>query len=658
MIAHQAFASLVIALTVVGFFGATPALADDRPNILWITCEDISPHLGCYGDKYAVTPNLDRLASQGIRFIHAFAPIGVCAPSRSSLITGMYAPSIGTHHMRCQGRLPPEVKCFPAYLREAGYYCTNNVKTDYNFPPPKGSWDESSAKAHYRHRKPGQPFFAVFNFTSCHESQIRLPDAAYRKRTADFTPAMRHDPAKAILPPYHPDTPEVRRDWARYADMITYMDGEAGRLLKQLEDDGLADQTIVFFFSDHGAGMPRSKRWLYDSSTRVPFIVRCPKRFADATWSPLSETRRRVSERLAHVIEPAYFNPGESTDRLVSFVDLAPTILSLCGVKIPPHMQGEAFLGTAAKPPRRYVYGFRDRMDERYDMVRSVRDQRYKYIRNYLPHLPWFHHQHVSYMYEMPTMRVWQRLADEGKLAGPQATFMAASKPMEELYDTAADPHELKNLADSPEHQEILQRLRSAHRAWQEEIIDMGLLPEADLRTRFGGEPEYTAVRRKPELFPLKRIAEAADLAGRRDPAALPRMLDMLKDADAAVRYWACVGLGALATPKGEGTSGLKDADRGEAAKRLTAALTDSTPAVRVAAADALCWHGGYEKAVPALAAALEHENAWVRLQAVNVLDRIDAHARPARAAVQRATTDADQYVVRVATHAMQALAE
>ncbi len=297
-------------------------------------------------------------------------------------------------------------------------------------------------------------------------------------------------------------------------------------------------------------------------------------------------------------------------------------------------------------------------MDERYDMLRSVRDRRYKYIRNYLPHLPWFHHQHISYMYEMPTMRVWQRLADAGKLSGPQAIFMARSKPTEELYDTEADPHELNNLASSAEHCETLQRLRKAHRDWQEEIIDLGLLPEADLRTRFGDEPEYTAVRRRPELFPLKRIAEAADLAGRRDETLLPRLLALLKDDDAAVRYWGCVGLGALATPIEGSPTTPKPEDIEAIALGLTSALADVASSVRVAAADALCWHGRYEKSLPALEAALKDANPWVRLQAANVLDRIDHHARPLLAHLRRATRDANEYVVRVATHAVAGLGD
>ena len=319
---------------IVTFLVATAGLAPvhgatnpDRPNILWITCEDISPNLGCFGDLYAVTPNLDRLATEGVRYTNAFAVIGVCAPARSTLITGMYAPSLGTHPMRCRGTLPDYVRCFPEYLRDAGYYCTNNVKTDYNFATPESAWDESSRQAHWRKRRAGQPFFSVFNFTSCHESQIRLPEEKYAERTADFTSRQRHDPALATIPPYHPDTPEVRRDWARYADMITYMDREVGALLAELDADGLADDTIVIFFSDHGAGMPRSKRWLYDSSLRVPMIVRFPKKY----------------QHLA----PG--EPGAITDRLVSFVDFAPTVLSLAGVLIADHMQGEPFLGEQAR---------------------------------------------------------------------------------------------------------------------------------------------------------------------------------------------------------------------------------------------------------------------------------------------------------------------
>ncbi len=619
---HQPWrAAFLSALVLTVLSGALAQGAGERPNILWITCEDISPNLGCYGDAYAVTPNLDRLARQGVRYTNAFATIGVCAPARSTIITGVYPPSIGTQHMRCEGNLPESIQCFTQYLRDAGYYCTNNVKTDYNFKYDKSAWDESSNKAHWRNRKDAsQPFFSVFNYTSCHESQIRLPENQYQKRTADFTAEERHDPSKAPIPPYHPDQPAVRKDWARYADMITYMDKQVAEILRQLEEDGLADDTIVIYYSDHGAGMPRSKRWLYDSSTRVPFIVRFPERYL--------------------ALAPA--QPGTTTDRLISFVDLAPTALSLAGVPIPDYMQGKAFLGDQQTEPRRYVYGFRDRMDERYDMLRSVYDGRYRYIRNYMPHLPWFHHQYISYMYEMPTMRVWQRLADAGKLSGPPAVFMALSKPTEELYDTQADPFEVKNLADSPEHQEVLQRLRKEHRRWMTEIVDLGLLPEPDLRTRFGDEPQYAAVRRDPSLYPFERIAAAADLANRRDPSSAPALADLLTDSDPAVRYWGAVGLGAL----GDAASATVGS--------LNTALNDESPTVRVAAADALCRMNRVGEALPTLTGSMKDENEWVRLMAINVLDRIDEAARPAYEVLDHAREDKNGYVVRVAEHALE----
>jgi uncharacterized sulfatase len=611
-------ATALLAVTAASDEGAR----ESRPNILWITCEDISPNLGCYGDAYAVTPNLDRLASQSVRFTHAFAPIGVCAPSRSCLITGMYPPSIGTYHMRCAGRLPDVVKCFPEYLRQAGYYCTNNVKTDYNFQHPPTAWDESSNRAHWRNRQPDQPFFAVFNFTSCHESQIRLSDAEYARRTGQFTPAEFHDPAKAAVPPYHPDAPEVRRDWARYADMITFMDKEAGRVLGQLDEDGLADDTIVFFFSDHGAGMPRSKRWLYDSSLRVPLVIRFPEKYAG-----LSPEK-----------------PGTTCDRMVSFVDFAPTVLSLAGVPIPKHLQGHAFLGAHAAASREYIYGFRDRMDERYDMIRAVRDRRFKYIRNYMPHLPYFHDQHLSYAWEMPTLRVWQQLAVAGKLSGPPAVFMARSKPMEELYDTEADPHEIHNLAASAEHRSALERLRREHRRWMAEIVDLGLMPEADLRTRFGERPEYEAVRQNRGIYPMARIAAAADLAGEMSPANVGKLVELLADSDPAVEYWAATGLGAL---------GRQASD---AADALAVTASKGPPLVRVAAADALGRIGLVDRALPVLLTGLSDTNEWVRLYAACALDRLDDRARPALDRLQASLADKNQYVVRVAEHAVMEL--
>ena len=469
-------AASVVVLAAVWMAGAigTPslhAIEVARPNILWITCEDISPDLGCYGDAYARTPNLDAFAKQGVRYTRVFSIAGVCAPSRSAIITGMYPTTIGTHHMRCKGVPPADVKCFPEYLRAAGYYCKNNVKTDYNFDAPITAWDESSRKAHWRNRRPGQPFFAVFNLTVTHESQIRCTPEEIARHMARVRPEDRHDPLEAVLPPYYPDTPIVRNDWARYCDLITAMDLQVADLLKQLDEDGLADSTIVFFYSDHGRGLPRAKRWLYDSGLHVPMIIRWP----DGAQA------------------------GTTSDELVSFVDLGPTVLSLAGVEVPAHMRGRPFLGKQKAEPREYVFAARDRMDETYDVIRAVRDKRYKYLRNFKPGRPYA--QYIDYMEKMPTMQELRRLNKAGELLGPQRLFFLPEKPPEELYDITVDPHEINNLAARPEHGEVLTRMRRVLADWMAETNDLGLIPEEELneRVRPGGQWSTTA---PPRIVP------------------------------------------------------------------------------------------------------------------------------------------------------------
>jgi N-sulfoglucosamine sulfohydrolase len=460
----------LLAFLPVNVPGQKPA-ASARPNILWISAEDISPDLGCYGDDYARTPALDKLASQGVRYTNAFSSAPVCAPSRSAIITGMYPTTMGSMHMRSKAVPPAGIKAFTEYLRADGYYCTNNSKTDYNFEappsnrPPDTIWDETSAKAHWRNRTDkNQPFFAVFNLVISHESQIRVSPEQFAKNTAQLTADQRHDPAKAKLPPYYPDTPLVRRDWANYADNITAMDYQAAAILRQLEEDGLVDKTIVFFWGDHGRGLPRGKRWVYDSGLKVPLIVR---------W-------------------PGKQNPGTTEDRMVSLLDLGPTVLSLAGVKVPPHMQGRAFLGEQQRGAGEYIFAHRDRMDEAYDMMRAVRDKRFKYIKNFFPGRPYA--QHIEYMEEMPTMKEMRRVYKDhmnaldpnyGKAMTPaQLLFFRPEKPPEELYDTDADPHEINNLAASPQHQAVLKKMRAVLAQWQKETKDLGLMPEDQLRER------------------------------------------------------------------------------------------------------------------------------------------------------------------------------
>ena len=422
--------------------------AAERPNIVWIVGEDLGPELGCYGDAYASTPNLDKLASEGALFSHAFTHAPVCAPSRSGLITGQYPTKIGTHHMRSKLLDPPPA--FTTYLRKAGYFVAWPGKTDFNFDVPRDAFDSTRP---WLNNLPNQPFFAYLNFTDSHESKIRQPRESFNKVTSVLKPEQRHDPAKAELPPYYPDTPKVRQDWASYYDLVSHVDHRVGETLRVLEEKGLLENTVVFFFGDHGRGLPRAKRWVYDSGIRVPLIVRWPGRI----------------------------EPGSVRDDLVSFVDLGATVLALAGVEQPKDMDGHVFLGPKTRA-RKYVFAARDRMDERFDRIRAVRDARFKYIRNYHPELPYA--QRISYMEEMPTMQEWRRLHAEGKLTGPQKLFFAERKPPEELYDTEADPHEVRNLASDPAHRAKLQELRGALDEWIRRTGDLGQVPERELIER------------------------------------------------------------------------------------------------------------------------------------------------------------------------------
>lgn len=560
--------------------------APPRPNILWITSEDNGPHLGCYGDAYATTPNLDRLAARGLRYRRAWSNAPVCAPARTAIISGLYPPATGAEHMRSETHLPEGMWMFPRYLREAGYYCTNHVKEDYNLAKTGRVWDESSNRAHWKNRAAGQPFFAVFNHTVSHESQIRIrPHRAV------------HDPAKVRVPKYHPDTPEVRQDWAQYYDKLAEMDALVGKNLRELEEAGLAEETIVVYFGDHGSGMPRNKRWLYNSGLHVPLLVYIPDKFA-------------------RLRPPEYAAGGESA-RLVSFVDLAPTMLKLAGIEPPSWMQGQPFLGPDLPPPPKFLFGFRGRMDERIDLLRSATDGRYVYIRNYMPHL--IYGQYMTYMWQTPTTRVWERLYQAGQLDEAQSRFWQ-TKPTEELYDLENDPDEIDNLADSAAHQEVLQRLRGALRDHTRRIGDLGFLPEDEMHRRAGKDAPYV-LGRDEQRYPLARVLEAAEIASARRSEDVPRLVKFLSDEDSAVRYWGAVGLLA---------AGEQAVQTG--APLLRKALADPAPSVRIPAAQALALWSGEADRSAALAVLVDCANVnqhgqFAAVQALNALDALDDKA-------------------------------
>ena len=601
--------------------------ADDRPNVLWISCEDISPHLGCFGDPHAITPHLDRLATEGVRFANTFTTAGVCAPCRSGIITGMYQTSLGTHHMRCRAQLPEQIKPFPTFLRSAGYYCTNNSKEDYQFTTPSETWDESSGSAHWRDRPDKEmPFFSVFNFGGCHESGI-ASESKYRSVTANLTAEQRQDPnALTTFPPYYPDTPVAREDWKRNYELITAMDAWAGDLIRQLQADGLYENTIIFYWSDHGVGLPRAKRWLYDSGTHIPLIVRMPQKYRVA--------RQGI--------------PDTVTDQLVSSIDLGPTVLNLAGVELPDYLQGQPFLGENLPEPRNYVFGARDRMDERYDIIRMVRNRRFKYIRNYEP-LKTFY-QYMNTPEKGATMSELRRRHDAGTLAPAAEAFFAPTKPVEELYDTQSDPHELHNLAEHPQHSEILRELRTAHLNWVKETRDLGLVAEPILAEREQTIGHRYGILRSADANAVAdRIADTAVLASS-GPDVLPQLSARLNDDDSAVRYWAAVGLGNIGHPAES------------AAPQLERLLADSSPVVRTAAARALCRMDIPEPALPVLTQVLAEGAQWERLHAAIVLDEIDEQARPVVALMHAALEPRPdlyakgKYTVRVINRALNQL--
>jgi len=593
------YLGVMMRLLLMGICFCGQAFGEDRPNVLWLTTEDMSPNLGCYGDAEALTPRLDAFAKESVRYDRAFSTAPVCSPSRSCLITGMYATSLGTQRLRSVFPVPADVVPFTVPLREAGYYCTNNVKTDYNLRDEpdfiRRAWDESSQTAHWRNGARGQPFFAVFNCMTTHQSRTSAwSEEEFEKEVGSkLSMGERHDAAHIVPPPFYPDTAESYKAWARYHDCITRMDTQVGELLDQLQADGLAEDTIVFFYADHGMGMPRGKRCLQDSGLRVPLLVRFPQKWAHLAPGPA----------------------GSVSDRLVSFVDFAPSVLSLCGLKGLPQFQGTAFLGADAGRAREYVYGARDRVDEAFDLSRSVRDGRWLYIRNFMPHLSWM--QPEGYSDQSAFRRDLKRLSAEGKLEGGAAMYAAARRPLEELYDTETDSAQLHNLADDSSHGERLTQMRGELRRWQSETCDAGLLTEPDMWSRLKAGETPRSVAQDEMRYPLQRLIEAADGVGRDDAAARQRA--WLGDADAGVRYWAAVGLRARVR--------LADEDR----SALRVALQDVSPVVRIEAAAALASHDEAAVALPVLATALRDDSREITLHAARALELLGAIAAPVR---------------------------
>lgn len=574
---------MAIRIFIFSLLCTASAIANDKPNILWITSEDNDyGWLGCYGNKQAKTPRLDKLAAGGLLFKHAYSNAPVCAVARSTILNGAYAPTMGTQHMRSRHAIAKKYKPYVSYLKSQGYYCTNRSKTDYNFAGnDKAIWDACSGKAHYKNRPKGTPFFSIFNLTVSHESSL-----FNRKKKSGKT---RLDPAKVTLRPYLPDLPGIRSDVAHYHDIITNLDSQIGKILDNLAADGLDEDTIIFYYGDHGGITPRGKRYLKDTGTQIPMLVHVPKK-----WQHLSP-----------------FKLGSKIDETVAFVDLAPTLLSLIGLEKPEQMQGRAFLGSKRVAPGEddVVFLYADRFDEIYGMRRGITDGRWKYIHRFTPHLPAAPYSY--YQFGQDGWKDWQKAWKDGKLTGRYKTTWEPNQPVEELFDTHADPWEVKNLATDPAHVERLQDMHARLKQTMINANDTGIIPEPMFSDLTDGKTitNYAASRKKD----MPALVDLAFKASARNPKNLPQFISLLKSEDPVQRYWATLGCVIL---------GKKSST---AENDLNQLLDDKHSAIRVQAASALIKVGKQETGTSALLKELRRDNnEYSQLNLINTFKQLN----------------------------------
>lgn len=564
-----------------------------RPNILWIVSEDNNPLIGAYGNTLVQTPAIDKLAAQGVLYRNAYSNAPVCAPSRFAILTGIYPESCApANQMRATAKLPSAFQTYPEILRAAGYYCTNNAKTDYNCDVDAAKiWDINDKTAHWRGRAENQPFMSVFNIETTHESQL------FRPVKGRITPEM------VTIPPHLPDTPGMREDFARYHNLIEKMDSDVAARLAELAADGLAEDTIVFYYSDNGGALARSKRYCNDEGLRCALVVYAPPK-----WQHLL-TRK----------------PGSQVSNPVSLIDLAPTVLALAGIGQPAQMQGQPLLGRKARLGGRYAFGMRNRMDERIDFQRTVTDGRWRYIRNYMPHRPLGQHQ--AFQWLAKSYQEWEAAKIAGTLTPAQERFFQP-KPFEELYDLSGDPHQLDNRAQSTDTRAKLMELRRALDRHMLDINDNGFIPET-----MAGEGYFES--RNASVYPLKSVMKLAAIAARGDRSGLPALVMALGSPQPVMRYWACTGLLIL----GEHAAPVRD-------KLEQIMRTDESPFVQCVAAEAVTKLGKQAEAVPALMHLADNSAQWqVQLHAMNALTFIGKDAAPALSTAQSAAQSDNEYL-------------
>ena len=598
--------------------------AKELPNILWITTEDNDyAWLGCYGNEQAQTPHLDKLAKEGVLFKHAYSNAPVCAVARSTILNGAYAVTQGTQHMRSKHKTSAKYKPYVSYLREQGYYCTNKTKTDYNYDGPyRELWDDSTNKADYKNRPKGSPFFAVINLTMSHESSL-FPEKIERNRKKGYIPnKTRLDPSEVIVRPYLPDLPEIRSDIAIYHDNITATDTQIGAILKELHDSGLAEDTIIFHYSDHGGITPRGKRYLKETGVHVPMIVHVPEK-----WKHLSP-----------------FKNGQTTDEVVAFVDLAPTVLSLAGVETPEQMQGRAFLGKHRKEVEKdaIVFLYADRFDEFYGMRRGlVAEQgKWKYIRRFTPHLPAAPYSYFQFGQE--GWGAWQKAFEKGALPEKYAKIWKANQEVEELYNLEEDPWEVNNLANEKDQTERIAGMRKRLREKMISSKDSGVIPEA-MFAELAAEGTTGVIT---DYFDksgvdINQIVDAAD-KGREliDDVPIEKSLEGLKSESPVVRYW-------------ELQKWLSSAKKNELVEpEIKKLLNDQYSANRVAAAHVMFLFGEKEIASKVLLEEIHKDlSQHAILYAFNVIARCDLTDKVPEAWIEKAINikDTKSYVRRTA---------
>ena len=555
--------------------------AAERPNILWLTSEDNNVNwIGCYGNPHVNSPNIDQLATEGFRYTHAFANAPVCAPSRSTWITGVHALSMGTHPMRSRYKIPHDlIKYYPDLLKTSGYYLGNAKKTDYNIGGREDNecWDNSK-NVDWDKLKKNQPFFQVINSTQSHESNA----------FGDFQKT-RHSPEDITLRKYHPDLPTMRLNYAKYHDAIQGMDQAIGDALKQLRAMGLADNTIVIYNSDHGGVLPRSKRFLFTGGIHCPLIIRIPEKYKDL-W-------------------PAE-KPGMTVDRIVSFIDMPATWLRITDTKIPAIMHGQAFLGAESRSERAFHYAYRTRMDERNENARAICDKQFLYIRNYMPYAPWM--QPLNYLWKMKATQAWVEHVESGKASKVEARFFEPKGWTEELYDIEQDPDNINNLIDNPEYAQVIKRMRENLRSWQKAVFDTGMLPESEM-VKLAAQNNTTIyeVARDRSLYNLPQLLDAADLALEENETNLLALRRLLNSPDLGLRYWGIVGCFLLDDTQ----SALK-------------CLEDDSHEVRAMAGWLLLRSGDKRMGLQCLEHLLK-ENSYATLSVLNIIDWAGDDAKP-----------------------------